>query len=423
MMKAYPEYKESELVWMGKVPKNWDVKPLKYLISEPIKTGKLDVNAGSSDGVYPFFTCSSETKKINSYSFDCEALLIAGNGDVGLTKYYNGKFDAYQRTYVVSGFSSVMPRFFNYAFNSMFFKYLEPMKKGSVIDFIKLPFLQNFPIAAPDIDEQKSIVAFLDVETTRIDKLIAEKENFIKLLQEKRKALISHVVTKGLNSNVPTKDSGVEWIDKIPEHWKVTKLRYLGKCQNGINIDGEAFGSGFPFVSYGDVYNNKALPSKVKGLVESTTKDREIYSVKSGDVLFTRTSETIDEIGFTSVSHSDMENAVFAGFLIRFRPKENAIDPLYSEYYFQNEKLRAFFVKEMNLVTRASLSQELLKRMPVTLPPVKEQKEIAEFISSKDKLISELAEEVKNSIELLKEHRTALISAAVTGKIDVREEV
>jgi type I restriction enzyme S subunit len=233
--------------------------------------------------------------------------------------------------------------------------------------------------------------------------------------------LISHVVTKGLNPNVEMKDSGVEWIGKIPEHWNVTKLRYLGKCQNGINIDGDAFGSGYPFISYGDVYKNKALPSKVKGLVQSTAKDREVYSVESGDVLFTRTSETIDEIGFTSVCHNDMDNAVFAGFLIRFRPKENAINPLYSEYYFQNEKLRSFFVKEMNLVTRASLSQELLKRMPVTIPPVEEQKEIAEYISNKDKLISTLANEAKNSIDLLKEHRTALISAAVTGKIDVRE--
>ena len=217
------------------------------------------------------------------------------------------------------------------------------------------------------------------------------------------------------------KPSGIDWIGEIPEHWELTKLRYVGQCQNGINIGGDAFGSGYPFISYGDVYNNRALPDKIKGLVQSTPQDREIYSIQAGDVLFTRTSETIDEIGFTSVCYKDMPDAVFAGFLIKFRPKKNAINPLFSEYYFQNEKLRAFFVKEMNLVTRASLSQELLKRMPVPLPPENEQREIAEYLSKKDNSISELIQETKSSIELLKEHRTALISATVTGKIDVRE--
>ena len=270
------------------------------------------------------------------------------------------------------------------------------------------------------MNEQRLILEFLDRETARIDKLIAEKQTFIKLLKEKRQALISHVVTKGLNPNVKMKDSGIEWIGEVPEHWEQTKLRYLGQCQNGINIGGEYFGTGFPFVSYSDVYKNRVLPSKVSGLVQSSDTDQKHYSVHAGDIFFTRTSETIEEIGFSSVCKNSMEEAVFAGFLIRFRPSQDRLHTDYSEYYFQNEKLRAFFVKEMNIVTRASLSQELLKRMPVFIPPIDEQIKITDFLEIKVGRIRSLIAETEQSINLLKEHRTSVISAAVTGKIDVR---
>lgn len=278
-------------------------------------------------------------------------------------------------------------------------------------------------VLVPEVDEplQTAIDAFLDRETARIDNLIAEKQNFIDLLKEKRQALISHVVTKGLDPKVKMKDSGVAWLGDVPAHWELTRLRYLGFCQNGISIGGELFGRGDPFVSYGDVYKNRVLPEQVDGRVQSTEKDQELYSVSRGDVFFTRTSETIEEIAFSAVCKNDIAAAVFAGFLIRFRPTGERMDVDFSEFYFQNEKLRAFFVKEMNLVTRASLSQDLLKRTPVLLPPLEEQQRIAAHLSGVDKTFSELVQTVEDSIELLKERRTALISAAVTGKIDVRD--
>ncbi|NOQ36654.1 MAG: restriction endonuclease subunit S, partial [Methylococcaceae bacterium] len=133
-----------------------------------------------------------------------------------------------------------------------------------------------------------------------------------------------------------------------------------------------------------------------------------------------RTSETIDEIGLSSTCLATIEDASFAGFLIRFRPKSNMIDADFSKYYFRNSLLRAFFIKEMNLVTRASLSQDLLKKLPVTLPPLEEQKQIAEFLNHKTSIFLKLIKNAELAIELMKERRTALISAAVTGKIDLR---
>ena len=216
------------------------------------------------------------------------------------------------------------------------------------------------------------------------------------------------------------KDSGVEWLGEVPAHWDVKALRYLGECQNGINIGGDAFGSGFPFVSYGDVYKNDVLPVEVAGLVQSSAEDRQRYSVQTGDVFFTRTSETVDEIGFSATCLQELPDAVFAGFLIRFRPTGESIDPRFSKYYFRNQGLRIFFNKEMNLVTRASLSQDLLKLLPVTLPPVTEQIKIADFLDRVTAEFVSLLEQGLRSIDLLTERRSALISAAVTGKIDVR---
>lgn len=216
------------------------------------------------------------------------------------------------------------------------------------------------------------------------------------------------------------KDSGVEWLGQVPEHWDVKPLRYLGSCQNGINISADAFGTGYPFVSYGDVYNNRELPTKPKGLVESSISDRVSYSVKSGDVLFTRTSETIEEIGFTSVCIHEIKDACFAGFIIRFRPSKETLYPYFSKYYFSNNLLRYFFVKEMNLVTRASLSQDLLKKLTVAIPPYDEQVEIADYLNLKNQFFDIAEQSCCKQINLLKERRISLISSAVTGKIDLR---
>ena len=279
--------------------------------------------------------------------------------------------------------------------------------------------LLEFPIPLPDLDTQKAIADFLDRETARIDQLIEKKRHFLSLLNNKRAAVISQVVTKGLDAAEPVKASGVDWIGTIPSSWTMMKLGYLGTCTNGINIEGAAFGSGFPFISYGDVYKNRELPLNVSSLVQSSDADRSRYSVRTGDVLFTRTSETVEEIGFPSVCLQSIEDAVFAGFLIRFRPRSRTLEPRFSKFAFQNTIFRDFFSKEMMLVTRASLSQSLLKKMPVPVPPLEEQRKIADFLEKADSKIASTVSKTERSISLLTELRAALITAAVTGQIDV----
>lgn len=214
------------------------------------------------------------------------------------------------------------------------------------------------------------------------------------------------------------KDSGIEWLGEIPEHWEIVKLKYLGNFQNGISINSEAFGAGYPFVSYGDVYNNISIPFNVKGLVNSTEIDRKVYSVKQGDIFFTRTSETIDEIGISSVCLKTIENAVFAGFLIRFRAYKKNLDNNFTKFYFRRNLNQYFFAKENGLVTRASLSQELLGKLPVIIPPLKEQEQIANFLDEKCEQIANFIEKKEKLISLLKEQKQVLINETITKGLD-----
>lgn len=280
-------------------------------------------------------------------------------------------------------------------------------------------YVKDYSLPFPLLTIQKAIAAYLDKETTRIDALIAKKERQIELLEEKRQAIITRAITKGLDSKAKMKDSGVDWIGEIPEGWQVKKLRYLGTCQNGISKGGDSFGSGFPFVSYGDAYKNYELPQTVEGLVESTEQERNAYSVQVGDVLFTRTSETIEEIGFASTCMKTIHGATFAGFLIRFRPQKNVFNMGFAKYYFRASLLRRFFVKEMSIVTRASLSQDLLKSLPVLLPPYEEMKRIADYLDSITARIDDLNGKLDHSIRLLTEYRSSLITAATSGQIDI----
>ena len=210
------------------------------------------------------------------------------------------------------------------------------------------------------------------------------------------------------------KDSGVQWLGEIPGHWGCVRLKNLGTCQNGVSKGGDYFGEGYPFVSYSDAYKNIVLPTIVKGLARSTEDDRIAYSVEKGDVLFTRTSETIDEIGYASTCLETIKDSVFAGFLIRFRPNTCSIIPGYYKYYFRSMHLRKFFTKEMNIVTRASLSQQLLGQLKVLVPSIDEQKTISSYLDDKCGKIDEWIDKKQKEVELLGEMKQRVIADAVT---------
>jgi type I restriction enzyme, S subunit len=438
---GYEKYKESGVEWLGAIPESWEVKRFKFLLSEPLKYGAneaaeiddpnlpryIRITDVKDDGTLKEDTFRSLPEDIaEDYLLDEGDILLARSGaTVGKTFIYRKSWGkaAYAGYLIRARISHENNSDFIYQFlqSRSYWDWVNSIFIQATIQNISAEKYANFCISIPPLDEQDSIAHFLDRKTSQIDTLIAKKSALLEKLDEKRTALISHAVTKGLDSSVPMKDSGVEWLGDIPEHWNVKRLRYTGTCQNGVSNGADYFGSGYPFVNYTDVYANPELPKVVNGLAKSTDSDRVHYSVKTGDIFFTRTSETIEEIGIASTCFDSIDNAIFSGFLIRFRPLENLLFQGFSKYYFRSQLHRLFFVKEMNLVTRASLSQELLKRLPVLVTSLEEQQKIAEYLDKKTAEIDRQKAKVKEAIELLKEYRTALITNAVTGKIDVRQ--
>lgn len=418
-MRKYDSYKDSGIEWLNEIPKGWNLARMRYVCD--ISTGDKDTINKEENGNYPFYVRSKNIERISTYTYDEEAILTPGDGDIcKIWHYINGKFECHQRVYKLTKFSKVTGKFLYYFLMQNFENEVFKLSAKSTVDSLRRPMFQNFPIAFGTIEEQNIITNFLDNKTSQIDHLISKKERFIQLLEEERVAVINQAVTKGLDLSVPMKDSDIEWLGEIPEHWEVKKLRFIGNCQNGISAGAEYFGTGFPFVSYGDVYKNEILPTSVNGLAQSNEKEQLHYSIEEGDILFTRTSETIEEIGLSSICFQQIHRAVFAGFLIRFRPNEGRLNKNFSKYFFRSKIPRTFFVKEMNLVTRASLSQELLKRLPILLPSIDEQKKIGDYLNKKTIEIDNIVGKTRNEIELLKEYKSALVSEVVTGKMDVR---
>jgi type I restriction enzyme S subunit len=430
----YPKYKDSGVEWLGEVPEHWEVIQSRRLFcprNEMATESDRQVTASQQYGIlYQDDFVAREGRRVVETIMGTHTLRrVMPNDFVISLRSFQGGIEWSQiegaitfHYVVLTPIKHVYEPFFAHLFKSMAFIHALRSTTNLIRDGQDLRFSHFVQVSLPITpeDEQIAIAAFLSQETAKIDELVAEQRRLIELLKEKRQAVISHAVTKGLNPNVPMKPSGIEWLGDVPEHWEVKPLGRLGQLQNGLNIGGEAFGAGDPFVSYGDVYKNANVPKIPSGLVLSTPSDQAKYDLDVGDVLFTRTSETVDDIGVASTCLCPIPRVTFAGFLIRFRPIEGLLEPRYSTFLFRNQGVQGHFSGTMNLVTRASLSQEVLKLLPICVPPIMEQQAIAQFIEQQVAAFCDLISEATRAIELLQERRTALISAAVTGKIDVR---
>lgn len=431
----YSRYKDSGTEWLGKVPEHWQISRISTLYSEIVEAGSDDLpilSVSIHHGVSDSELSEDELERKVARSEDKTKYKRVRRGDLAynMMRAWQGAFGSVSTDGMVSpAYTVARPKS---EAPSSWVEYLlrtglaaEEIRRFSrgITDFrLRLYWdeFKNIRVCIPPAEELDSILTFLDRETAKIDGLITEQQRLIELLQEKRQAVISHAVTKGLNPNAPMKDSGVEWLGEVPEHWSVRRLRYIGTLQNGLNIGAEAFGEGDPFISYGDVYNNPNVPTRPAGLVRSTPEDKRKYGLEEGDVLFTRTSEAVDDIGVASTCLAQVPNSTFAGFLIRLRPFQGELEPRYSTYLFRNQGVKKHFAGTMNIVTRASLSQGELGGLCLCLPPLEEQLEIAIYIEEMTEKSDELISSARNLVSLLQERRSALISAAVTGQIDVR---
>jgi len=446
-MSRYQEIRDSKIDWIGKIPSHWNIDKIKYIFfqrkekNNPIQTDNI-LSLTIQQGVIPISEKKSGGNKpkddLSKYNLTHEGDIVMNSmnvivGSVGISNYFGVVSPVYYVLRQINSEENI--RYYHHLFRTKIFqKSLMGLGNGILIKKtessgklntirMRIPIdkLNQVIIPHPPSSEQTQIVSFLDNKTQKIDELIEKTEQKIKLLKEKRTSLINHCVTKGLYPDVDMKDSGVEWIGEIPRDWNIIPLKFVGDFQNGIGKGSEFFGSGFPFMNYGDVYNNEITPISVDGKVQSDEIERERYSVLRGDVFFTRTSESKDDIGVSSVCLKTLDESVFSGFVIRFRFFDNSQIPEYSRYHFQTHWKKVFIESKMNIVTRSSLSQQVLGQLPVLIPSNEQQIQIVEYLDEQTQKIDSTIEKETQRIELLKEYRQSLISEVVTGKVDVRD--
>ena len=433
----YPNYKDSGVEWLGKVPEHWDVKRLKYsaTINDEALPETTDpaleltyVDISSVDAIEGIV--ANEEMIFENAPSRARRIIRDGDTIISTVRTYLRAIAPIRsprlNTIVSTGFAVVRPRnvkpsFMSYALReSGFVEAIVTRSVGVSYPAINSSEIGNIPFELPPSDEQLSIVSFLDQETSRIDTLISEKERLISLLQEYRQALISHAVTKGLDPKVKMKDSGVEWLGKVPEHWEVKRLKHIADVRLS-NVDKHTV-EGQKVVrlcNYLDVYNNRSITSKID-FISATASDEQIerLSLQKDDVIITKDSEDPSDIGIPALVEEDIFGLVCGYHLAVLRP--TAAIGEYLHYLFQSTFVRSAFEVEATGMTRYALGKYAIENLTLALPHQSEQTSIASFLDQETIKIDQLIATAKNSIVLLQERRSALISAAVTGKIDIR---
>lgn len=426
---AYPAYKPSGVVWLGDVPKHWEVRRLKYtadLINVKVEgaehdlpyTGLEHIESWTGRRITPQGDCTSDGQA-NLYR----------RGDVlfGKLRPYLAKAHAAESDGICTGELLVLrPRavaqkfLLNYVLNPDFIAVVDSSTYGAKMPRANWDFIGNLPALIPPPDEQRAIAAFLDRETARIDALIEKKRRQIELLQEKRSALISHAVTKGLNPNAPMKDSGIEWLGQIPEHWEAKRLRFLVSepLKYGANESAELDDLDLPrYIRITDVDENGRLRDETfKSLPEDVARP---YLLKEGDLLLARSGATVGKSFYYEPSWG---RAAYAGYLIRARFNPAGMMPRFVHYFTNSEQYWQWLASSFIQATIQNVSAEKYANLVVPVPPVGEQAEIVAHLDELRRRLDELIGKVLGSATQLMDYRTALISAAVTGKIDVRAE-
>lgn len=428
--KSYLAYKRTGVEWIGKIPEHWDLKPLKIIASHnddtiaestnpEISIRYVDISSVSySEGI-------SKVEEIPFGLAPSRARRKAKSGDVILStvrtylKAVAQVNEKYANCIFSTGFAVLRPRlkelepdFLKWLIlNDLFIQAVEAHSEGLSYPAINPSLLVTLKVAIPSRKEQLNISSILRVEIDRIDGLIKKKSCFIDLLKEKRQSLIIDSVIKGRNSNISLKNSGIEWVGTIPTHWEVKPFFALLSELNRKNIG--LIETNILSLSYGRIVRKSE--NRNMGLVPESYETYQI--VEPGDVVFRFTDLQNDKRSLRSAEVT--ERGIISSAYMAVRP--HSIQSTYFAWLMRSYDLCKVFYG-LGGGIRQSLKFEDVKRLPIVVPPIEEQNEISRFIERQLILIDTLIEKTQRSIDLLKERRIAFITAAVTGKIDLRSE-
>ncbi|MDN3400775.1 restriction endonuclease subunit S [Pseudoalteromonas sp. APC 3213] len=418
--KAYPEYRHSDVSWCGDVPIHWKDIKFKWVIEEKKKTSNPALPSGSiSFGKVIYKNENSlapETKASYQEVLSGELLInpLNLNFDLKSLRTALSTINVVVSTgYIVGHISKKLnSNYMRWVMHQFDVSHMKTMGSG-VRQTINFTDIGNSTVSIAPINEQQRIASFLDHETAKIDTLIAKQEKLIELLKEKRQAVISHAVTKGLNPNAPMRDSGVEWLGEVPEHWEVMQFRRVTKLSQGLQIpQSERFyENGKNRAEYITIKSiNAGEKSTFKEYIES--KNSRVFCTKN-EILLARTGATGEVI-------TDVEG-VFHNNFFKVSFNEKQINKNYLYKLLTAKELKSHLLMLAGTTTIPDLNHGAFLSTSVAIPPLNEQKKINAFILNKNDRYGLLMSKATNAIELMLERKTALISAAVTGKIDVRD--
>jgi restriction endonuclease S subunit len=413
--KAYSEYNSLDYPFLEKMPKHWEICPLK--IVSKFRQGKLHEPYIHEDGKFICVNSRFVSTEGEKFKFCSKNLSPVENKDIlmVMSDLPNGRalakalyvqednnYALNQRVCAITA-TKIDARFLYYQLNRN--EYFLSLDDGCNQTNLSNDIFKNFPTLVPSKEEQQKIANFLDHETTKIDTLITKQEKLIELLKEKRQAVISHAVTKGLNPGVPMKDSGVEWSGEIPKHWALKRIKDTASLINGFPFDSKRFeaNNGIPLVRIRDINSNNTQVGFMGSVPDESL-------INYGDIL----------IGMDG----DFNVALWSGGIAALNQRVACIradSELLQKYIYY---ILPFNMKAVNDLTYFTTvkhlsSIDILKTL-YPLPPTNELFKIVNFLDEQTAKIDTLMAKQEKAIKLMKERKTALISAAVTGKIDVR---
>lgn len=434
----YAKYKDSGVPWLGELPLHWKVKRLKHLGEAIIgltynpaevtdeEHGTLVLRSSNvQNGNVVFddnvFVSSHIPDRLRTVKGDI--LICSRNGSRNLigknaliTKEAEGMtFGAFMTI-----FRSPTNPYLYWVFNSQIFTYQSGTFLTSTINQLTVGNLEGFEIPVPPIGEQQAIKAFLDHETAKIDTMIADQEKLIVLLAEKLQATISRAVTEGLNPNALMKDSGVAWLGRVPAHWRILSLKHLvsAPITDGPHETPSFPDEGVPFVSAEAISGGFINFEKIRGYISPEDHQRysEKYKPQLHDIYMVKSGATT---GVTAIVESEAEFNIWSP-LAAIRCDKQIAEPYFVLAALRSRNFQEGVVLNWSYGTQQNIGMGVIENLPIALPPLEEQHEIATYLALQIPKLNALSIEAKRAISLLKERRGALIAAAVTGQIDVQ---
>lgn len=442
--RPYPVYKPSGVEWLGEVPAHWDVKRLKVLaivqlsnVDKKAVEGQESVRLCNYTDVYyheritadlEFMAATATPEQVQRFALRAGDVLITKDSE-SWTDIAVPAVVAEDLPDVLCGYHLALIRphggssgqFLGRAFSAVGPRDQFQIAANGITRFgLGADAIRAGVFAIPPLPEQRAIVSFLDRETARIDTLVAKNERLIELLREQRTVLITRAVTKGLDPNVPMKDSGVEWLGEVPVGWEVKRLKFLlaAALKYGANEPAEIDDPDLPrYVRITDIDENDGLREETfKSLPADVAQE---YLLLEGDLLFARSGATA---GKSFLYRPSWGTCAYAGYLIRARMDTTLASPEFVRYFTASTSYWQWLSATFIQATIQNVSADKYASLFIPQPPLPEQRTIATYLDRETTRIDALVAKVREAIDRLTELRTALISAAVTGKIDVTGE-